>query len=454
MKNVKESFINYYKELLGDEAEDFFEAFENPKFRRTVRVNTLKTSKDFLNKWLENCGYKVSDNPFSEDGIDIEGQGSPLSLKIPYISGFTYPQDSSSMFAVELLNPKPGEVVIDLTAAPGGKTSHIAQKMKNSGVLIANDMDTSRLRALHSNLERLGVWNTAVIRMMPHKIAEIYPETFDKVLLDPSCSGEGLLAKGKTSFWSPKSLKRYASDQFGMLKSAFKLLKPGGTLVYSTCTLNKYEDDGVVERLLEEFPEAELPESSHVSKFTPKQLKGFLGFRFWPQFTHTKGFFCIAIRKKITESCSSESVKKNIYYDKTKLKVLSKSELKRFKILSTILGHKVSFTEKDDYIFAVSKELSKFNLIKYASLSFPICKIYNSQIKPTHVGALLLGLNTSDSDKGILNISKVDVQKILDRQIIDAEANDGDYIIKFEKFPIGYGKVTNNKLEVSIPKQY
>lgn len=454
MKNVKESFIKYYKELLGDEADGFFDAFANPKLRRTIRVNTLKTSKDFLKKWLENCGYKVSDNPFSEDGIDIEGQGSPLSLKIPYISGFSYPQDSSSMFAVELLDPKPGEIVIDLTAAPGGKTSHIAQKMKNSGVLIANDMDTSRLRALHSNLERLGVWNTAVIRMMPHKIAEIYPETFDKVLLDPSCSGEGLLAKGKTSFWSPKSLKRYASDQFGMLKSAFKLLKPGGTLVYSTCTLNKYEDDGVVERLLEEFPEAELPEFAHVKKFIPKQLEGFLGFRFWPQFTNTKGFFCIAIRKKIAKSCLSESKERTTYYDKIKLKVLNKSELKKFKHLPIMDAQKVSFTEKDDYIFAVSNELSKFNLIKYASLSFPFCKIYNSQIKPTHVGALLLGLDSDNSNKVVLNIPREDVQKILDRQIIDTGAKDGDYIIKFEKFPIGYGKVTNNKLEVSIPKQY
>ena len=172
--------------------------------------------------------------------------------------------------------------------------------MKNTGVLIANDMDTSRLKALHSNLERLGVWNAATIRMMPHKIAEMYPGVFDKVLLDPSCSGEGLLAKGgKPSFWSPKSVKRYASEQFGILKSAFLLLKPGGTLVYSTCTLNKFEDDGVVERLLAEFPEAEIADSTHVANFAPPQFPGFLGFRFWPHKTRTKGFFCISIRKGI-----------------------------------------------------------------------------------------------------------------------------------------------------------
>ena len=124
--DLKDSFKDYFKELIGDEFDAFLDFVSNGRTRRTVRVNTLKISKEKLRKWFEGNGYEAADNPFSSDAIDVIGEGKPLSLKLPYLSGFTYPQDSSSMFAVELLNPQPGETIIDLTAARVGKplTSH------------------------------------------------------------------------------------------------------------------------------------------------------------------------------------------------------------------------------------------------------------------------------------------------------------------------------------------
>ena len=251
VKAKKTNFQDYFRELIGEaEAQAFFDAIaKKERGPRTLRVNTLKISKEKLTAWLESQGYQVGDSEFSRDGLVLEGRGEPLALKLPYHAGFTYPQDSASMFAVEVLDPQPGELAIDLTAAPGGKTTHIAQRMKNTGVLVANDMDSRRLKALHSNLERLGIWNTFVTRATPYRLSQHFGEVFDRVLLDPSCSGEGLLVThdGKPDFWNKKALKRYSAEQFGLLCSAFGMLKPGGRLVYSTCTLNDVEDDGDAE---------------------------------------------------------------------------------------------------------------------------------------------------------------------------------------------------------------
>lgn len=477
--DIKDSFKDYFRGLIGEkEFEDLTDFISNGRTRRTVRVNTLKISKANLKDWLVSQGYEAANNPFSSDAIDVIGEGKPLALKLPYLSGFTYPQDSSSMFAVELLKPQPGETIIDLTAAPGGKTTHIAQRMKNTGVLIANDMDTSRLKALHSNLERLGVWNTAVIRMMPHKIAEIYAGVFDKVLLDPSCSGEGLLAKGgKPSFWSPKAVKRYASEQFGILKSAYLLLKPGGTLVYSTCTLNEFEDDGVVKRLLTEFPEADIADSSHVKKYAPEQVELKLGkssgFRFWPHKTRTKGFFCVAIRKGIDNNMSLHRTEhltipgQVIIYSDNLNSLKSADEMTKSKCKKYLqnLGLNLpdcEFTLRENYLFCISRELSNFPLPKAYSLAFPLLKIFDSEIKPSHEGAIYLG-NLIDADleknisckPGVLELGKEELDDFLERKTIEQKNySDGNYLAKYKIFPLGLAKVRNGKCEIPYPTQY
>ncbi|MEK7146398.1 MAG: RsmB/NOP family class I SAM-dependent RNA methyltransferase, partial [Patescibacteria group bacterium] len=372
----------YYQNLLGsEESEAFFAALEAKKTRRSIRVNTLKLSKSELKKWLKSQGYTVTDNPFSPDGIDLEGKGKLLALKLPYHAGFTYPQDSSSMFGVELLDPKPNEWVIDLTAAPGGKSSHIAAKMKNSGVLVSNDWDRNRIKALRYNFERLGVQNGIIMSMLPHKLSALFSETFDRVLLDPSCSGEGLWVtpKAKPDFWNPKALKRYASEQFGLLKSAFTLLKPGGRLVYSTCTLNPIENDGVVDRLMKEFPQAELvalPE--HLKENIPEQIKPFKGVRFWPHKSGTKGFFCIALTKK-------ESIFPG--------DILQKESFEPDFSSHPLFPDKL-FIKLGDLYYLVPKDFKEFPFPETFFLSLPFIKKDNSGDRLTHAAALFPGIQS------------------------------------------------------------
>ncbi|MBT4384151.1 RsmB/NOP family class I SAM-dependent RNA methyltransferase [Candidatus Peregrinibacteria bacterium] len=451
---MKAVFEDYFRELIGDNADAFFDAIKAKKTRRALRANSLKSSKDEVAKWLTDSGYEVTDSPFSSDGIEITGRGERLSLKLPYYAGFTYPQDPSSMFAIDVLDPQPGENVIDMTAAPGGKTTHIAQRMKNTGVLLANDLDKKRLKALHSNLERLGVWNAVVTRLPAHKLSLFYPEKFDRVLLDPSCSGEGLLVTrdGKESFWNRKGLKRYANDQFSLLCSAFRLLKPGGRLVYSTCTLNDVENDGVVQKLIDRFEEAEIVDVK--VNGAPEQISGLKGFRFWPQKTQTKGFFCIAITKTASVEFSTEEndLKNN------RLKVLKdRSAKNHINILDKAFGigdllDDAVFTVRDGHVFRVSPDMIGFPLPPYYFLSFPFLKLHSGSSHPTHVGALWLALYAS---KGIHELNQEDTLAFFERRPISYSGEErGLFLAKYKNFPLGIAMLGENSIDINMPKQF
>jgi len=442
---MKDSFKQYFTELVGDvEAQSFFDAIDAKKTRRGIRVNTLKTTKKLLREWLEKNGYTVTDSPFSKDSLEIEGRGELWSLKLPYHAGFTYPQDPSSTFVVDVLDPQPGETVIDMTAAPGGKTTHIAQRMNNQGVLFANDMDTRRLKALHSNLERLGIWNAVVLRMNAHKLTLMYPEVFDRVLLDPSCSGEGLLNThdGKPEFWSPKSLKHYSQDQFSLICSAFRLLKPGGRLVYSTCTLNAVEDDKVVEKLLKKFPQAEII-TDH-PKHTPEQIGELKGIRFWPHKTNTKGFFCIAIGKK--ESLGlvpQEDTPRKVKTAANKKVRAVEVELEK---LYGVTDFPWEWVERDDFLFGVSKELTKFHLPFKHSLSFPIYK----DGRLTHAAALWVGLNGGKS----LEVPGDELEAFFKEHRTSTQGDRKFELLKSGDFPLGIARKEGERMQPLLPRMF
>ncbi len=435
---MKDSFKQYFIELLGyEEASAFFLAIEEKKVKRTIRVNTLKSTKKLMKKYLSEKGYEVTDSPFSRDSLDIKGTGEKWSLKLPYHAGFTYPQDSSSGFVVDLLDPKPGEKVIDMTAAPGGKSTHIAQRMQNKGVLFANDMDTRRLKALHSNLERLGIWNTVVLRMNAHKLTLIYPEYFDRVLLDPSCSGEGLFNtyEARTEFWSLKAIKAYSQDQFSLLCSAFRLLKPGGRLVYSTCTLNAIEDDGVIEKLLKKFPQAEI--IKEIPKQIPQQIQSLKGIRFWPHKSNTKGFFCIAIGKKESLGLSRKLDCLRTLKSASKKGRMIEKEL--FKLYG-LNDFPWEWVERDSFLFAVSSEMIHTEFPMKHSLSFPIYK----DGRLTHAAALWAGLHT----KKCIHVD--DLLKFFQNSKIGKKGYLKYELIKHSNFPLGIAKNEEGKL---IPLQ-
>lgn len=459
---LKDVFKEYYDELVGhDEAEQFFCAIEQAGQAkkedgfRSIRVNTLRISKKELSKWFTSQGYEVSDSPYSSDGLELKGSGQEWALKLPYHAGFTYPQDAASMFAVEVLNPQVGEHVLDLTAAPGGKSTHIAQRLGNTGVLVANDLDTRRIKALQSNLSRLGIVNTYVTRLTPSRMADVYPETFDRILLDPSCSGEGLFVtnEGQPNYWNKKGLKHFSGLQFGLLRQAFQMLKPGGRLLYSTCALNAVENDGVVDDFLAKTPEAAidteaLKELKKRKILVPEQIAGLQGIRFWPHLTQTKGFFCIPLTKK-----SSQNLERQDRLNP--LRVLKKDERAVYdgflKKQFGIVLKDIEWVPFEHHLFMVGKDVLRLPPPPGFSLALPVLKTYEGEeMKPSHEGAVFL---TALASKNVVELSKEQMEKAMRHEPLDLPGvKEGMYFSKYLEFPIGLLKVGSQRTELLVPK--
>ncbi|MBW2964222.1 RsmB/NOP family class I SAM-dependent RNA methyltransferase [Candidatus Woesearchaeota archaeon] len=305
----KKKFIDRYSALTDIDA---FKEYSFSYLRKSIRVNTLKMDvKTLLNRISGD--WMLTPVPWCTEGFWIEHRGvgeekrRDVGNLVEHTLGYFYVQEAASMIPPLVLDPQPGERVLDMCAAPGSKTTQIAQYMKNKGVLVANDVTGIRLAALGVNLQRCGVLNTIMTQMHGSRFFEL---EFDRVLVDAPCSGTGTIRKSlKTiEMWNPRLASHLAKTQRQLIRAGFTVLKPGGTLVYSTCTLEPEEDEGVVDFLLKEFPDAVVEEiklpglkrSPAVVEFEGKKYSDEVKkcLRIWPQDNDTEGFFVAKIRKR------------------------------------------------------------------------------------------------------------------------------------------------------------
>lgn len=217
----------------------------------TMRVNTIKYNIHELMSYFKDINIKFERVQWYKDGLIIKNAREKEIGKLDvYNNGSIYLQSLSSMVPAIVLNPKPGDLILDMTAAPGSKTTQMAAMMNNEGLIIANELDKIRSKRLEYNVEHLGAKIVNVITGRGEKIDLLYNEYFDKILLDAPCSGEGrflLSDYGTYKSWNENEVQKLAALQKKLIESAWKALKPGGTLVYSTCTLNRIENEEVVE---------------------------------------------------------------------------------------------------------------------------------------------------------------------------------------------------------------
>ena len=223
----------------------------------TLRVNTIKYNIQELMKYLREKNIKFERVSWYNDALIIKNANEKEIQKLDiYEKGYIYLQSLSSMIPPLVLNPKPGEKVLDLTAAPGSKTTQMAAMMKNDGYILANELDKIRCERLQYNIEKQGANIVEVINNRGEKVGEEYQEQFDKVLLDAPCSGEGRFLGnnvGTYRNWSKRTVRELAKLQKKLFKSAYTALKPNGMMVYSTCTLNKDENENVLQWAIENF---------------------------------------------------------------------------------------------------------------------------------------------------------------------------------------------------------
>jgi tRNA (cytosine49-C5)-methyltransferase len=304
---LKGKFVDRYKILLGNRYDDFVKySFSFPK--RSIRINTLKITVEKLKARLEKT-WKLEQVPWCREGFWISHRTldrRDIGNLPEHTLGYFYVQEPASMIPAMVLDAKRDEMVLDMCAAPGSKTTQIAAMMENTGVLVSNDPDSKRIPALAMNLQRAGIVNVVVTVMKGHRFKT---NSFDRILVDAPCSGTGTIRKSlKTlEMWTPEGISRLASIQKGLIETAFNCLKPGGTMVYSTCSLEPEEDEEVVDYLLSMHGDARTEEielnikrSSCITEFLGKSYDPAVRkcLRIYPQDNDTDGFFVAKISKK------------------------------------------------------------------------------------------------------------------------------------------------------------
>jgi NOL1/NOP2/sun family putative RNA methylase len=301
----KPKFIERYSQLTDWNT---FKDISLSFLRRSIRVNTLKISIEECKKRMEK-NWTLTQIPWCKEGFWVKHKEGRRDIgnTVEHQLGYYYVQEAASMIPPVVLEPKPGEIVLDMCAAPGSKSSQIAQYMENKGILIANDYQYIRLQPLGINLQRIGITNS-IITLMEGRFFKNSEIKFDRILVDAPCSGTGTIRKSLKTLriWNPNAIKRLGGQQRQLIDTAFSVLKKGGTLVYSTCSLEPEENEAVIDFLLNKYENARLEEikmdikrSEPILEFEGKKYNDEIKkcLRIWPQDNDTEGFFVAKLRK-------------------------------------------------------------------------------------------------------------------------------------------------------------
>lgn len=282
--------------------------------KSSIRINRLKAiPQTVIEKWAHAYQWFYSQIPFCSSGYAIAEKSTSTSRTIEHLLGYYYIQESASMLPAELFNLDKLDypLILDMAASPGGKTTHLADRTQDKGLIIANDVSRSRISALRIVLQNWGAINQAITLMQGERLGQLYPDTFDAVLLDAPCSMQGLRATPSHRMRpiTENEIQSLAERQFRLLESALQTVKTGGQVVYATCTLSPDENEGVISRILNKYPkEVEIddiqdrlptpaPAIPYIkARQLPEQIKK--AARLWPHIFGTAGFFCAKLIKK------------------------------------------------------------------------------------------------------------------------------------------------------------
>ena len=308
MIHLPEEFLSRMKTQLGLEYDSFLASYDAPRMSG-LRVNTLKCTAEHFPQIAPGSWEKI---PWVENGYFVPG-GIRMGASPLYAAGVFYLQEPSAMTPASRLEVHPGERVLDLCAAPGGKATELAAKLRGKGLLVANDISNSRAKALLRNLELFGAGNIFVTNETPGKLSEVFEGYFDKVLVDAPCSGEGMFRKDEAVIgtWTPERPAYFANLQKDITANAVKMLREGGIMMYSTCTFSPEEDEGTVSWILENFPEMHVIEMEGYAGFAPGHPEWGDGnpdlakcVRIWPHHMQGEGHFLALLQKGSCETAS------------------------------------------------------------------------------------------------------------------------------------------------------
>ena len=455
--NLPIEFEKKMKAFLGNEWDDFLYSYDNNRFQ-ALRFNTLKVQSPEERMRILKTLKISSDKRVSWANAAYYFDENVRPGKHPYHEmGLYYIQEPSAMSAAALLAPKPGMRVLDLCAAPGGKSTQLATYLGDSGLLVSNEINTQRSRILSQNIERMGIKNAIVTNEDSFVLASHFPGFFNAIQVDAPCSGEGMFRKLPEAIeqWSVENVAICAARQKKILDNAAVMLKPGGTIVYSTCTFSKEENEDVIEYFLERHPD-----------FTLEEME-----RFWPHKVDGEGHF---VAKLVRRGCVDTDLKADRKTKKNKNSKNRKNETKpaltkeNMKLLSEFLDETISEDMaawiKNSRLVMFGEQLYRLpdmevdiKGLKVQRAGLHIGEFKKQRFEPSHSLALALKLSeaknvvklTCDNPQtiGFFNGQSV---MLSDEQA--AECKKGWALVCVDGYTAGWGKVNGAQVKNHYPK--
>lgn len=436
---MNELFIERMKDLLQEEYADFEKALTQDQ-EKALFFNINKGDYQSL---IEK--FNLKPHHLVQDGYYFD---SHLKLgKHPYHDcGRYYIQEPSAMIVASLLDLQPGDKVFDLCAAPGGKSCYVASHLKQTGLVVANDINPLRAGILSSNIERLGLTNTIVTNTAPEKIADQLPEYFDKVILDAPCSGEGMFRKldQAVETWSIDKVKECVAIQKQLVEVAYKALKPGGQLIYSTCTYNREENEEIVSLLLASHPDLELIPIPLQNGMMPG-----IGYeeccRLYPHHHLGEGQF-IALFKK-----TENPISKKIPLQKATITKAQKQLVNLFYKDHLTIPAPSYLIENKQHIYAISPDFPILNRIKILRQGLYLGECKKGRFEPSY--ALSHTLKKSDLQRYVCFDEEDEaIRAYLRGETLPGIGKKGYGVIFVGDDPLSFYKESNNTIKNLIPK--
>ena len=420
--NLPHDFKERMKRDLQSEYDSFLQSYqEEPTI--ALRVNTLKIAVDDFKSTVDFCREQVEWCP---TGFYYDGKkgNHPSS-----IAGLFYSQEPSAQIAAELVDVRKGDKVLDLCAAPGGKSTQLAAKLQGEGLLVSNEVNFGRAKILCENIERMGIKNAVVTNMHPEKMEKLFEGFFDKIVVDAPCSGEGMFRKDDVAVqeWSIEHTLSCAERQLLILDSAYKMLAPGGKLVYSTCTFARVENEDVAEKFAEKYADISLLQ---MHRLMPHKIKG-------------EGHFSALFEKSGDKEITKYSAPNLASREMTEaFRSFEKENLN-----TSLDGSFVSF---GDFLYLMPKEMISLDKIKCVRPGLCLGEVRKGRFIPSH--HLCMALKKEDF-KRTISLSDEDISLYVKGETImrDGEKGYGAMLYK-EKYPVGWYKLSDGCAKNHYPK--
>lgn len=484
---LPEAFSERMRGMLDGEYDAFLSTFEEEPCQ-ALRLNALKldgAGKSAAEVYggrsgeaVETCFGRLTPVPWAENGYYYGVEDRPGRHPC-HEAGVYYIQEPSAMLPAELLEPRPGDRVLDLCAAPGGKTTQLAAKMKGKGLLLCNEIHPGRARILSENVERMGIRNACVTNETPAGLAEHLPEFFHKILVDAPCSGEGMFRKNQEACgeWSPENVRLCAERQDGILDQAARLLQPGGRLVYSTCTFSEEENEGCVDRFLGRHPEFHAMSLSGEDVSLPGCAGGREGtVRLWPHRVRGEGHFAAVLEKEGEgpSACQGDDAsgeRGDFHGGRGASKAQGASRPSIFgdrEVPLNELGEYLRFCRENlceegkrawggryirfgDNLYLAPEEMPGLKGLKVLRPGLHLGELKKNRFEPSH--ALALALSPEEAQH-VWNLGRSDstAALYLNGGTFPARGEKGWYLICFDGFSLGWGKLAGGVMKNHYPR--